>query len=203
MKGRREIKKESNREQILKAAIELFTTKGFDQTTVENITRKATIAKGTFYNFFEKKEDVLLYFLDKEISKSTLELEKKMGDQKTVADRIELLISIYIKHIFPNREFSKVLMRERVGKIGTGHNKNERNLMQKLWEVIDQAQKNGEIKKSVDAHRMAELIFALYTMYVIYWTNGFIKNKRECVASIRELTHLFLDGVGTGARSAE
>ena len=197
MQGRRELKKENTREQILQAAIGLFAGKGFEQTTVESITRKAKIAKGTFYNFFEKKEDVLLYFLDKEISKSGEEIERKIGEQKTFADQIELLITTYIKHIFSNREFSKVLLKERVVKIGTGHNKNELNLMRTLSQLIESAQQRNEIRRSLDPRQMAEMIFALYTMYVIYWTNGFFKTKKECVARITELIHLFLDGVGT------
>lgn len=197
MQGRREFKKENTREQILKAAIDLFAGKGFEQTTVESITRKAKIAKGTFYNFFEKKEDVLLYFLDKEISKSGEEIERKIGGQKTFADQIELLITTYIKHIFSNREFSKVLLKERVVKIGTGHNKNELNLMRTLSQLIESAQQRNEIRRSLDPQQMAEMIFALYTMYVIYWTNGFFKTKKACVARIKELIHLFLDGVGT------
>ena len=197
MQGRRELKKENTREQILKAAIDLFAGKGFEQTTVESITRKAKIAKGTFYNFFEKKEDVLLYFLDKEISKSGEEIERKIGERKTFAGQIELLITTYIKHIFSNREFSKVLLKERVVKIGTGHNKNELNLMRTLSQLIESAQQRNEIRRSLDPRQMAEMIFALYTMYVIYWTNGFFKTKKECVARITELIHLFLDGVGT------
>ena len=197
MQGRRELKKENTREQILQAAIGLFAGKGFEQTTVESITRKAKIAKGTFYNFFEKKEDVLLYFLDKEISKSGEEIERKIGERKTFAGQIELLITTYIKHIFSNREFSKVLLKERVVKIGTGHNKNELNLMRTLSQLIESAQQRNEIRRSLDPRQMAEMIFALYTMYVIYWTNGFIKTKKECVARIKELICFFLDGVGT------
>jgi hypothetical protein len=43
---------------------------------------------------------------------------------------------------------------------------------------------------------MANMIFAIYTMYVIYWLNGFIKTKKECVRRIREVIHLIFDGVG-------
>ena len=97
---------------ILKAAIDLFSRKGFENTSVESITRRAKIAKGTFYNFFEKKEDVLLYFLDREYSKSEKEIEQKLIFKQTFLDQIELSIAAYIKHIFPDKEFTKVLIKE-------------------------------------------------------------------------------------------
>jgi AcrR family transcriptional regulator len=189
--------RENRKEHILKAAIELFTKKGFERTSVESITRRAKIAKGTFYNFFEKKEDVLLYFLDKEISKSGDEIQRKMDSKKTLADQLELLISAYIKHIFHNKEFAKVLIKERIGKIGTGKNKNELNLMQALTQLIDMAKKRNEVIRHIDSRRLAEMVFAIYTMYVTYWTNGFLKTKKQCVERINEVISLMLHGVGT------
>jgi AcrR family transcriptional regulator len=195
MEAKRELAKDNKREQILKSAIDLFTKRGFEMTSVESITRKAKIAKGTFYNFFEKKEDVLLYFLDKEYSKSEVEIARKMSSKQTFIDQIELSITAYINHIFPNKEFSKLLIKERIGKIGTGKNKNELNLMYALSQSIDRAKQNKEIQQDIDSGRLTEMIFALYTMYVIYWTNGFIKTKKECVARIKEIIKYVLCGI--------
>ena len=198
MEKTRAVRRENTREHILKAAIDLFSRKGFENTSVESITRRAKIAKGTFYNFFEKKEDVLLYFLDREYSKSEEEIEHKLSSKQTFLDQIELSIAAYIKHIFPEKEFTKVLIKERIGKIGTGKNKNELHLMQALSQSIDMAKQRKEITRAIDSSRLAEMIFALYTMYVIYWTNGFIKTKGECVARIKEAVQYVLQGVEAG-----
>jgi len=200
MEKTRAVRRENTREHILKAAIDLFSRKGFENTSVESITRRAKIAKGTFYNFFEKKEDVLLYFLDREYSKSEEEIERKLRFKQTFLDQIELSIAAYIKHIFPEKEFTKVLIKERIGKIGTGKNKNELHLMQALSQSIDMAKQRKEITRSIDSSRLAEMIFALYTMYVIYWTNGFIKTKGECVARIKEAVQYVLQGVEAGKK---
>ena len=191
----RESIKENKREQILQAAIELFTKKGFEMTNVESIARRAKIAKGTFYNFFDKKEDVLLYFLDREISKSGDEIERKLGSTNNIAEQLQLVIPAYIKNIFPNKEFTKVLVKERIGKIGTGKNKNELVLMQLVTELIDKAKQKNEIKQEIDSRRLAEMIFGFYTMYVIYWANGFIKTKKQCAERINEVISLVMNGV--------
>ncbi len=49
---------------------------------------------------------------------------------------------------------------------------------------------------------MAEMIFAIYTMFVMYWLNGFIKSKKECVRRIREVIHLVFEGVGINQANA-
>lgn len=57
--GRRERHKTDVRNRLLRAAFELFGTRGFQSTTVEDITRAADVAKGTFFNYFPTKELLL------------------------------------------------------------------------------------------------------------------------------------------------
>ncbi len=197
MAQNRDRSRDVKEERIVIAALELFGKQGFEKTSVESITRKARVAKGTFYNFFDKKEDVLLHFLDREYGKSEAEIAQKRSAQQAFLDQIELSVSSYIKHIFSDREFTKVLIKERIGNIGTGKNKNELRLMEEIFRSIERAKQQREIRLDVDSRRLTEMIFALYTMYVIYWTNGFIKTKKECVARIKEAVQYILNGVET------
>jgi AcrR family transcriptional regulator len=198
MTGLREAKKEDKRERILKSAIKLFSEKGFDRTSIADITARANVAKGTFYSFFEKKGDVLLYFVDTEIETSRKEIQSCLSSKVSIIDQLELVIFTYLKYIFRNKEFTRVLAKERFDTIGTRSNKNELLLIKSLSQLIDQAKEKNQINRSVDSRCMADMIFALYTMYVIYWLNGFIKSKKECVQRIREVVHLVFEGVGAG-----
>ena len=55
---KRVLNKEKKRTDILDAAYELFTTLGFARTTILGIALKAGVGKGTFYLYFDSKEDV-------------------------------------------------------------------------------------------------------------------------------------------------
>src|ERR1700691_1095869 len=57
--GRRERHKTDVRNRLLRAAFELFATRGFQATTVEDITQAVDVAKGTFFNYFPTKELLL------------------------------------------------------------------------------------------------------------------------------------------------
>ncbi len=59
--GRRERKKEETKRRIYVAALELFHEKGFEHTTVDEITERADVAKGTFFNYFPHKQSVLAF----------------------------------------------------------------------------------------------------------------------------------------------
>jgi AcrR family transcriptional regulator len=65
--GKRNQNKEKTKQAILKAALELFAEKGFYNTSTRAISRKAGIAEGTLFNYFETKEDLALYFFEREM----------------------------------------------------------------------------------------------------------------------------------------
>ncbi|MGB9683184.1 MAG: TetR/AcrR family transcriptional regulator [bacterium] len=47
------------KEDILNSALKLFFEKGFNETSIDEITRLAGISKGSFYTYFQSKEDLL------------------------------------------------------------------------------------------------------------------------------------------------
>lgn len=55
---------EERRREILEAALDLFATRGFDETTVQDIASAAGVAIGTVYLYFPSKEHVLLGLYD-------------------------------------------------------------------------------------------------------------------------------------------
>ena len=62
-KKRKEQIAEERRQQILDAAYEVFTGKGFDLATTAEIARTAGIAEGTIYNYFDNKRDLFTELL--------------------------------------------------------------------------------------------------------------------------------------------
>ena len=57
---RKEREKEQRRNEIITKAIDLFISKGYDNTTMEDIALKASLSKGTLYNYFDSKDDLYL-----------------------------------------------------------------------------------------------------------------------------------------------
>ena len=57
--GRRERRKDEVRQRLFRAAVHLFGMRGFNATTVEDITQAADVGKGTFFNYFRTKEMLL------------------------------------------------------------------------------------------------------------------------------------------------
>ena len=58
--GIRERKKQRTRQALRQAALELFQERGFEATTIADITAAADVAPRTFFSYFPTKEDVVL-----------------------------------------------------------------------------------------------------------------------------------------------
>jgi len=52
-------RREKTRKSILDAAFRVFAEQGFEAPTTDDLVREAGVARGTFYGYFETKEDVL------------------------------------------------------------------------------------------------------------------------------------------------
>jgi AcrR family transcriptional regulator len=57
--GLRERKKTLAKQALRRAAFDLFTTQGFEATTVDDIARRADVSRASFFRYFTAKEDVL------------------------------------------------------------------------------------------------------------------------------------------------
>lgn len=67
--GKIESNKLQKQTSLLNTALKLFTTKGVNHTTIDEIARQAGIAKGTFYLYFKDKYDIRNKLISHEASK--------------------------------------------------------------------------------------------------------------------------------------
>jgi AcrR family transcriptional regulator len=79
--------------QVIKTAHQLFVEKGFQATSIQDILDRSRISKGTFYNYFSSKSELLIAIF-KSLYK---ELEKKRNDLLIGQHRTDL--EIFIKQI--------------------------------------------------------------------------------------------------------
>lgn len=77
--SKREELKKNNRQQILTAALKVFGELGIDATHVRDIIRATGLSSGTFYNYFQSKEEVFDVLLDEII----LDVHNKSRDTWT------------------------------------------------------------------------------------------------------------------------
>jgi len=182
--------KERKKNLIYAAAMKLFTDKGVENVSVEDIALEAKVSYGTFYNFFSKKDDVLMYFFQQKYDKSRRELDQTMGAKTTLTDKVDALLESYWKHVIQNKDFARVVALERIMQFGEPNNRDARAFQELLAGLIEPAcpGKNADAVAS-EARRIAHMIIAINLLYIIQWINGTIISRQECLRRLRDDTH--------------
>ena len=105
-RGKRTENKENTRKAILQAALELFAEQGFYRTTTKAISRKAGIAEGTLFNYFETKEDLALYFFEREQAEviEWFKSDRRMK-RADLAGKAFAIIQHFLERLAPYEEF--------------------------------------------------------------------------------------------------
>lgn len=93
-KNKRELNKHNKIKNLLASASELFITKGFDKTSIDEITKKSKVAKGTFYLYFTDKIDIRNKIII-EKSSELFNLAYKEVDKKSFSTREDKLIAFF------------------------------------------------------------------------------------------------------------
>ena len=66
--GLREDKKEQTRDALIKAALALFQEKGFDATTIDDVTARAGVSRRTFFRYFNSKTELVSPFREERLA---------------------------------------------------------------------------------------------------------------------------------------
>src|SRR5436853_673470 len=104
--GRRAQNKAAIRKRIVKAALSLFQTKGFDATTTKAIARKAGIAEGTVFNYFKSKDDIALHFFEAEVDSAMSAVRDNPRLKKApLEEKLFALVHAQLEYLAPYENF--------------------------------------------------------------------------------------------------
>jgi AcrR family transcriptional regulator len=79
------------RQQLMKAAREVFTRDGFESTRIEEIAARAGKTRGAFYDNFKDKEDVFFAIFEEDIARDQERVIEEMSAAADLDQRIDIL----------------------------------------------------------------------------------------------------------------
>ncbi|AOH52992.1 hypothetical protein ABE28_001310 [Peribacillus muralis] len=100
---------------IIDKSVELFSEKGYHSTSVQEIAEKCGIAKGSFYNYFKSKEELLVsifkYFYE---ALTDALLDWELDASLSNKDRFLGQLTVQIEHMTGNTNLIQMLMQEQM-----------------------------------------------------------------------------------------
>ena len=166
--SRRERKKIKTKSEILRAARHLFEEKGYEDTSIEDITEKSDVSKGTFFNYFTNKEGILLAIAEDEVEDLEELIECEGGCYTLAAEKIKLVMkrllidSVPYMHLTGRMVFSTI--------INYG---DDNSPFRRIYEMLDlftaDAQKSGEFSPEIPARYIVTSVLGAYYGLIFKW----------------------------------
>lgn len=160
---------------IFETSMDLFAKKGYDATSIEEITSVVGIAKGTLYYHFTSKQEILHFLMEDGLKLLEHSIDLKAKKANTIEEKIHAIILVEMKVVAKYENLINLIMNEVCG----NEKRNEKcrecvyECINVIEKVLEGAQRNGEII-DCDIRTTAFEIFGIICSGVMlkYKSNG-------------------------------
>lgn len=163
--NRRERKKLNSKNAILEAAVKLFIQKGYKETAIAEIMNEADLGIGTFYNYFQSKEEILKYFLAEIISKTNQHFLSLMKEPKPASAVLTEMFLFTGRILDENRFvlplFLSMANRGAAPKVLT-HPADGSTFKGIFSSIIKKGQEKGEFRDDIPAEVITEMFHSIF-----------------------------------------
>ena len=178
------------RENILRTAARLFADQGFARTDVAQIAKRAGVAKGSIYNYFESKEDLYLYVCRDGIERSRQAVYSDIRPEWDLYRQIDHIFRRGVAFVLAHPQYARLYLN--VASAGMEHFADQLSLevekytSDHLKRIIADGMRRGIVRKDVDVSLAAFLINSLYIIFVISLVSRHFQIRMKEYLGIRE-----------------
>ena len=143
---------------IVNAAWELFYKNGFENTTVEDIVFESSTSKGSFYHYFDGKEE-LLSSLSSLFDSRYEELEENLTDEMSCFDKLMFLnkkLFIMVENSIPIDLLARLYSSQLTMKGDRNLLDHNRTYYKLLRKIVVEGQEKGELREDVSVNEIVK-----------------------------------------------
>ena len=154
---------------IFETSMKLFAEKGYDATSIEDITETVGVAKGTLYYHFTSKEEIFDFLVEEGIKLLQNSVDIKIAKYSNYLDKIKAIILIQIKIVNKYENLINIILTQLWGK----EKRNQKcqkliyDYIDKIEDIVKTGISKGQIKGE-DAKIIATEIYGLICSTLVY-----------------------------------
>jgi len=100
----------AKKQALIRAALGLFASKGYEVTTTREIAASAGCAEGLIHRYFKGKAGLLAAMIEHRVSKEGLDVGQQLRPASTLADEFLQLVDREVERMWENRDFLRVFI---------------------------------------------------------------------------------------------
>jgi len=107
MVSRKEREREFKKQLIAEAAFQLFKENSFEAVTVQDIATAAEIGKGTLYQFFNNKDEILTYILAENMERLNQSIAEQCAPEENILQALDVYLTLQYRY---HNQYGPLLM---------------------------------------------------------------------------------------------
>ncbi|MGO8961879.1 MAG: TetR/AcrR family transcriptional regulator [Streptosporangiaceae bacterium] len=162
-----------DQESLLAIAVTVFNERGYDGTSMEDLSRRLGISKSSIYYHVDSKEDLLSLALDRALDGLFAVADEVTGSDQPAIERLERLVRGSVGVLADRLPYVTVLLRAR-GNTDAGRRAltRRRQFDEIVADLVKEAERDGDIRPDVDPAITARLLFGLVNSLVEWYRPG-------------------------------
>lgn len=184
---------------IFETSMKLFAEKGYDATSIEEITASVGVAKGTLYYHFTSKEEIFNFLVEEGIKLMQNSIDIKTSKLTNYIDKIKAIVLIEIKVVVKYENLITILLSQFWGK-ETRHQMCKAqvyNYINKIENIVIEGIEKGEIKQG-NPQAIASEIYGLICSTLVYKLRQ--KDPLDVMKLYYEFEETVINGLKTGKK---
>jgi AcrR family transcriptional regulator len=186
------------RKKLKEAALDVFSEKSVDAATVEEITEKADVGKGTLYQHFEDKEEIVITLIDEAVEHLIKIIKAYSSEPETLEDMLEHLLNAHYEFsIEAKEEFMLLFQGKLLLKLESETlDELEEPYLRYLEEIENKV--SGYLSPRIDPIKIRRLACAVAGFVFGFFSFAMIgMTENEIQTSIKPLRRVFVDSLVT------
>ena len=180
------------RQKILDAAQQLFKNKGFERTSVMQIAERANIVKGTFYQHFETKMDVLVALSRRDGRERVLALVDKVHDGLSPLEALRRYYLVLAQWFEEHAPVAQDVIISAIRMHDSQATSPQENAHAFTLCMLEIAQQRNEIRRDITPLQLAFVLGGAFTLAVINWSCD--PQKTLLQSHAQQCLKVFLEG---------
>lgn len=170
--SRRLTSRELKHERILRAATEVFASKGYFEARMTDVAKQADVADGTLYLYFEGKEHLLLSIFDDVLGRFIKRLEDEIADLDDPVAKLRVMVRLHLETLGRDPALAQVLQ------IETRHSRRFMSVFTRgklgeylnlLRRIIEEGQASGAFRRDISPGLATNVVFGAVDELVMSW----------------------------------
>ena len=194
MEGRREQNKQLCRARILKASRQLFRSKGFDETTMEDVAAGAEVSKATLYNYFASKDSLLLGIAEAALEEIRVLIATQLCEEPDAVEKLRRVMRTFVQDAAQYLALGRKIFYLNSFEQSELH-QTRVEMEAILAALVEQARAQGALRAEVSVQTAVEVLMGLYFTALYQWSDADALSGKDVAARVDALFGVMTAGV--------